>query len=813
MENRRYDYDTTQPPESSHVGRYILHYHILDYLGGGGMGEVFLAQDTKLQRLVALKTIRSDSLSEETSRRYLVAEAQAAARLSHRNICTVFAIEETEATLFLAMEYVSGRTLRKIARHERLSPQQLFEIGSQCAEGLQAAHEAGILHKDIKSSNIMLDQRGTVKIADFGLALPLADQNAMGSPPFGGTFHYMSPEQISGGPIDERSDLFSLGVVLYELSCGRLPFEGASRGDVADAILNMPPPPLEELRDDLPRDWISIVDRLLAKNAGDRFQTAGELHRCLTAGDRVAIDPLTHPLPSRSLAVLPFKCLSPTPEITYVCDGVTEQIISRLSRVGQLRVVSWSTISRFRQKETEPIEFARKLEVGYYLDGSLRCHKTTIRMAISLVRIEDLATVWSEVIEHDANAIFDLESVVAEQVVSALKIELTAREERRLSRQPTNIAGAYDLYLRGKYQLRARNKESTEQAIDCFQRATEIDTTFARAYAHLAAALCLYHNYGYGEVEHLAPRAQEAASRAISLDAGAAETHMAMYLVLRLEDTRRAEQELRIAVALNPNSAEIHHYLGHSCVGTGLLQCAELHERIALRLDPFQDISRANLTSILGYRGQYERAFAMVDEIAAPHGDNRLSLLYRGRLYWFQRAWERAAESLRRALKLDPTHLFAIDMLSDCLVRLGALDEARDLLERALPGDSSQSPLAARLGLVHAAAGDHQRSRELFAAAREHFRHLVPASAHPNSAVLHYNLAWIASIAGEPDTAMCHLTQAVGAGFGNYCDLRTRPDWDCLQDNADFRRLIERLEKARSGADDSASSADWLQTI
>jgi serine/threonine protein kinase len=500
------------------IGQQILHYKILEKLGEGGMGVVYLAEDTRLKRQVAIKFLPRQIAANTEERQRFEIEAQAAAGLNHPNIATIYAIEEANDDIFIVMEYIEGLELRDVianagvvrAKHSqqrisseqkddarnaspqrpqeaRLSINEIINIAAQIAEGLQAAHEKGIIHRDIKSSNIMLTEKGQVKIMDFGLA-KIAGSGAQLTKDHStlGTAAYMSPEQARGEEVDQRSDIWSFGVVLYEMLTGKLPFGGEYEQAVMYSILNEAPAAIAEIREDIPAELEQLVQKTLEKEPDHRYQSMNDLLQGLKQSptDIIAI-----PKPEKSIVVLPFENISPDPENEYFSDGLTEEIIADLSMIEALRVISRTSAMRLKGTDKDIKTIGRELEVQFVLEGSVRKAGNNLRITAQLIDTATDAHLWAEKYRGTLDDVFQIQENVSRALVEALKLKLAPEEAEKLAEHPIADARAYDYYFRARQETAKGTAESLQNALELIQNGLDIvgENTLllaARGYVH-----------------------------------------------------------------------------------------------------------------------------------------------------------------------------------------------------------------------------------------------------------------------------------------------------------------------------------------
>ncbi len=541
------------------VGRTVSHYTIARKLGSGGMGVVYEAEDSRLGRKVALKflppALERDGATLERFQR----EARAASALNHPNICTVYAIEQHEGQNFIVMELLEGRTLLQRMGRAFDMP-SLLDIGIQIADALESAHAKGIVHRDIKPANVFLNDRGQVKILDFGLARVEAARSA-GDPQVSqietqivrdeltvagttvGTVSYMSPEQARGQLADARTDLFSLGTVLYEMATGNLPFQGDTSAVIYEAILNREPPPIQELDAALPPELNRIIGKALEKDRSMRYQSATDfktdlirLKRDLDSGRRRSAEhgdsrSGAARAAEKSVAVLYFENLSGVKEDEYLRDGITEDIITELSKIRGLNVFSRPTVLAYRDKSVTPAQIGQQLNAAYVLAGSLRRSGNRLRITTQLVDTHTDFPLWSERYDREMQDVFEVQDEIARKIAEALRVTLTPQEQAALATKPTDNLQAYDLYLRGKSYARRLTRQDLEFALQMFENAVAMDPNFALAYAAIAKVCAEYH-YNFQRDATWIGRAMAASQRAVGLKPDLPEVQIANAWVL-----------------------------------------------------------------------------------------------------------------------------------------------------------------------------------------------------------------------------------------------------------------------------------------
>ncbi|MEE9554054.1 MAG: protein kinase [candidate division Zixibacteria bacterium] len=546
-------------------GTMISHYEIIEKIGAGGMGEVYLAEDTELNRKVALKFLPPHLCQDEDCRSRFKREAQATAKLNHPNIVTIYEVGDHNDRPYFAMEHIEGRVLREVIKNDELSILETVEIAIGICEGLDKAHQAGIIHRDIKPSNIVIDVDGSAKLLDFGLAAIQGSEKLTMPGSTLGTIGYMSPEQIEAKDIDQRSDLFSLGVVLYEMVVGRPPFKGNSEAAVSHALLNSDPEPLARFRANVSMELDRIIQKALRKDINSRYQSAVDLLADLKHHQSKSKISSRFSTELKMLVVLPFDNLGP-PDEEYFADGVTEEITSRLAAVRKLGVISRTSAMKYKNERSSIKEIASDLGVDYVLEGTVRWNRKSsgdsrVRITPQLIRVSDDTHLWSERYDRVLDDIFDVQSEIAERVIEQLNIALLEPERRIVEAKPTSNLDAYQAYLRGlEYAGRPDYaEEDFRLAVQMFERAVELDGDFALAYADLSRVHSALYFHGYDRTEGRVLSAKKAIDRAHELQPALPDVHLALgyYHHWCHQDYEKALEEFAIAERDLPNDTRI----------------------------------------------------------------------------------------------------------------------------------------------------------------------------------------------------------------------------------------------------------------
>jgi eukaryotic-like serine/threonine-protein kinase len=711
------------------VGTSLGPYKILSALGSGGMGEVYCARDTKLERDVAIKVLPRHVAHDPHARERFEREAHAVAALNHPHIVTIFSTEEADGVRFMTMELVEGRTLDQLIPRSGVSLAQFFDIAIAVADALSAAHRKHLTHRDLKPANVMVSDEGRVKVLDFGLARSAepdggrvdADATRLQLTAEGtilGTLPYMSPEQIEAKPLDARSDIFSLGVMLYEMVTGARPFGGDSSPALMSSILKDRPSPVRERRPDVPGDVSGLIDRCLEKQSRDRIQTATEILTELKAQRRAwetGAERAAKPVAERvvSIAVLPFTDMSAAKDQDWFCDGIAEEILSALAPLKGLRVAARTSAFSFKGKSDDLRTIGEKLNVTTVLEGSVRRAGDRVRITVQLSDVTNGFQLWSERYDAELKNIFDVQDDIAKAVAGRLRVTLAGGKDDRLVEQATTNIEAYQLYLKGR-GLVDRRGASVPIGLDLLRKAVALDAGYSQAWAGIADALTVLAYSGAALDSESKPQALAAGRRSIELNPTSAVAHTALACATLLFENNRAmaKQEFERALELNP-----HYAQGRSFYALFYLQWARgefeqgiTEARRALDSDPLSAYVRMTLANCLCTAGRLDEAIETARRAVQQDPESFVARWALGVSLGTAGRFEEAVLTFEAAAAMSGRHSLALTGLAAVFGQWGKPSAAsalhRELLER-----SSRNYVAfAHLALTAEAAGQHEHA-------------------------------------------------------------------------------------------------------
>jgi serine/threonine protein kinase/Tfp pilus assembly protein PilF len=672
------------------IGHIISHYKILEKLGEGGMGIVYKAQDTKLDRIVALKFLPSGYSSDEQEKKRFIQEARAASGLDHNNICTIYEIGEADEKIFIVMGFYDGETLKKSLSRGAQDPKEALKLSRGIAEGLARAHAQGIVHRDIKPANIIVTKENTPKILDFGLAKLSGQSLITKAGTTLGTAAYMSPEQARGEMIDHRTDIWSFGVVLYEMLTGEIPFRAEHEAAMIYRIINEDASPPSELDKRIPRQIDQLVLKMLEKDPTRRYQSMDDVVKSISEM-REAIETAAMQPKKKAIAVLPFGNISPDKESDYFSDGLTEELIANLSRLKDIRLIPRTTSMQYKGTNKDAQTIGRELGTRYILAGTVRKFQDNLRITVELVDVDADAQLWAETYKGKIEDVFDIQEKVSTQIVDSLMVKLTPSEQVVLTKRSTVYPEAFDCYLRAREFLYRRTKSSLQFAIQLFQRAIELDTRYAAAYAGLGEAYATLH-YDYDTRDAWIEKAIESSLKALMYDSTVAEAYAALALAyFSKKSLQEAEAAARKAIDLGPNIftgywvlARIYHVTDRDNESIDLL-------RKTIELNP--DFHTAYMQLRMAYEriGEKEKAnqlsqtvMEVLPQYLARHPDDARSHNYYAiELVNVGRIEEGKAESAK-AIELSPEDPLMMYNSACFFSRLGEKIIAVDMLKKSI---------------------------------------------------------------------------------------------------------------------------------
>ena len=788
------------------IGEKIGHYKVQSSIGAGGMGEIYRASDTRLRRDVAIKILPESLMKDASAIERFMREAYAASALNHPNILTIFDIGEHEKTHFIATEFVEGETLRQKMQDSKFRLAEILDIAIQIANALVAAHEAGIIHRDIKPENVMIRRDGYVKVLDFGIAKlsenesPEIDANAAtlvqsitAKGMILGTAFYMSPEQARGLRVDARSDVFSLGAVIYEMTARKLPFSGQTIADIIASILKSEPPPLSGIVKNLPSEFERIVAKSLNKKRAGRYQKMKDLAEDLkqirqrlafqtelerihisndvfaASGEIFPLENATQILPKNSfppqrktrtrkaidsLAVLPLVNSGNDAETEYLSDGITEGIINSLSKLPKLRVVPRSTVFRYKGKQTDTQQIGNELGVRAVFAGRVLQIGDSLIVNAELVDIANEAQIWGEQYRREMTDIFTLLDEIVEDISEKLKLKLSGEDKKQLSKRYTENSEAYQFYLKGRYFVTSkRTEEWIKKGIEYFQKAIDLDPNYALAYSGIAEAYgFLASSTGGWSPRNAYPKAEAAAMKALELDESLGEAHCSLGFSRLLYDWdfAEAERQFKRAIELSPNYPNSHDGYGFYLKAVGRHAEAIEKCRQAQKLDPLSPFAHVSL----------------------------------GYAHYFARDYEKAIDECRKALEMDKNSTFAHRNLGLAYLQQGKLEKAIEALSNAVKFSHGGLAFESYLGFAYAVAGKRTEALEVLASLEDLDKErYVPA----------YNFAIIHAGLGDFDKSFEWFEQARKERSGFLPFLKVEPVVDCLRADSRFQDLLNQI--------------------
>ena len=734
------------------AGTAVGPYRIVRRLGSGAMGEVYLAHDPRLDRDVAIKLLAPHLGTCQQTRARFARETRVVASLDHPNIVTLYEVGDYQGRPYLVMQYLDGPSLAEFSRGRRLSVETVLDLGVQLCAGLQAAHERGVIHRDLKPSNILLDSRLRARLVDFGIARMASATELTAAGSVCGTVGYLAPEVARGEEADERSDLFSLGVVLYELLTGRLPFGATSAPSYLYAVVHEPPVPASSCRGDLPAGLEAVLERLLAKDRRVRHASAAELSADLESlkahPDRVARPARQQP----AVAVLPFEDMSPDHDQEYLCDGIAEELISALTRIEGLRVIARTSAFAFKGQRLDVREIGSRLGVGSLLEGSVRKAGQRLRISAQLIDARDGSHLWAERYERELNDIFEIQDEVCQAIAGRLRAALLEEPGPTLVPRRAGDPGAYRLYLQARFFFNQRKQESVRKSLEYYLQAIELDPRFALAWAGLSEVYEMLGSWRALPLDDAYDQARAAAVRAVELDETLAEAHVALASTRMFcdWDWAGAEREFKRALQINPVCPDGHHLFAHWYEAMGRFGESLAEMNAALEVEPVAPALHSCLVQTLVHARRYDEAVreGSVTLEMAPN--------WTGTYGW-----------------MGVAHLLS-----------GRVEVGLEMLREGLRQRRGDPRLEALLGTGQVLVGDREGARRcverLDATALE--KYVDP-----------YFMVWPRAALGETDAAFAKLAQACEEHSQWVYVVKVDPLLDSLRADRRFGATLERM--------------------
>lgn len=770
-------------------------YRIIEKLGKGGMGKVYRVLDSKLNEEIALKLIKSDISSDKKTIDRFKNELKLARKIRQKNVGSMYELLEEKGTHYITMEYISGQDLKGLIRQTgQLTVRKSLSIAQQICEGLSEAHSLGVVHRDLKPNNIMIDRSGNVRIMDFGIARAVKGKSITGTGIMIGTPEYMSPEQVEGKDVDHRADIYSLGILLYEMLTARIPFEGDTPFTIGVKQKSDTPQNPKELNIRIPDELSSVILKCLEKDKSRRFQNAEELRSELSRIQKEILDGETPLLVEKrrktkkisrkrhvylglatvvfiiiagavlivvkgrgkaidTIAVLPFGYSGDDLNMEYLSDGMTERIINNLSQLqGLKKVIAFSSVMSFKGKNVNPADIGQELDVDAVLISRMLQRDDELTIRVELVGIQDNSRIWGDQYKLNVTEIFDAQETISNAITKNLRLNIAGDEKERLTKRYTDNPEAYKAYLKGRFYWNKRTKDGLMKSLDYFDEAIQGDPVYALAYAGLADSYALLARYSYLAPDDAMPKGKAAAQKALEMDADLSEAHTSLAFIETYYDFDwlEAEREFKKSIELNPNYATAHHWYA----------------------------------LLLSLKGEYDRA---IEEIKRAQELDPLSIIINtnvGWIYYFARQYENAIDQFQKTLEMDPNFAVTHLRLGRTHIQKGSFEKGIEELQRAVSLSPESTEILAALGHAYAVSGKNEEARKII----EDLNRL-----ERNKYVSSYDKALIHIGLEEQEKAFEYLNKAFLEKSSYLTYIKVDPKVDSLRSEPRFKELLGKM--------------------
>jgi serine/threonine protein kinase/Flp pilus assembly protein TadD len=692
---------------------FARRYQIIEELGKGGMGRVYKVLDTKINEKIAIKLIKPEIAKDKKTIERFSNELRLTRKIRHKNVCGMFDLGEEKGTHYITMEFIPGEDLRSsIRRFGQLPIRKSISIAAQICEGLAEAHRLGVVHRDLKSSNIMIDKEGNVRIMDFGIARSIEAKGITGAGVMIGTPEYMSPEQVEGKEVDQRSDIYSLGVILYEMVTGRVPFEGETALSIAMKQKTEKPMDPRLLNHLLPDDLSQIIMKCLEKDRKNRYKNTEELLSEIIKIEKSQKVGKEKDLTKPSIAVLPFRDMSPQKDQDYFCEGMAEELINALTKIEGLHVAARTSAFQFKGKDLNVRKIGEDLGVKTVLEGSVRKAGDRLRITAQLINISDGYHLWSEKYDRDMEDIFAIQDEISLSIVDSLKLKLLKKEKAQLIKRYTEDQEAYSLYLKGRYFWNRRYEGGLQKGIEYFQKAIEKDASLAPAYAGIADCYCVMGIYNWIPPKEAYPKAKAATLKALEIDNTLSEAHASLGWIKMFYDWdwAAAEKAFQRAIELNPNYATAHEWYAMFLAPMARFDEAISELKKAQELDPLSLIIQAMGGYVYSFAGLSDKAIESCHKTIEMDPNFMLTYFYLGNAYIWNSKWKEAISAFQKLAALSGEGPLALGFLGFSYGMDGQKAEAQKILDRLNRQSEDKDAFPFFKSLVHIGLGDKARA-------------------------------------------------------------------------------------------------------